>query len=51
VILHNEFVVDDREHYGIFVSPQLPIGEILRRTLLILSVNSAEQMQNRLEFL
>jgi predicted nuclease of predicted toxin-antitoxin system len=51
VILHNKFVVNDQEHYGIFVSPQLPIGEILRRTLLILSVNSAEQMQNRLEFL
>jgi predicted nuclease of predicted toxin-antitoxin system len=51
VILHNAFMVNDQEHWGIFVSPQLPIGEILRRSLAILSINSAEQVQNRLEFL
>jgi predicted nuclease of predicted toxin-antitoxin system len=51
VILHNEFVVNAQEHCGILVSPQLPIGETLRRVLVILGTRSAEQLQNQLQFL
>jgi len=33
VLLHNEYVQLEKEHWGIIVSKQLPIGEILRRIL------------------
>ena len=51
VILHNEFVATTQEHYGILVSPQLPIGVALRRVLVILNTRTAEQLQNQLQFL
>jgi predicted nuclease of predicted toxin-antitoxin system len=51
VILHNEFATNGQEHWDILVSSQLPIGETLRRTLVMLNTNTAEYIQNRLEFL
>jgi hypothetical protein len=51
VILHNEFVIKNQEHYGIIVSPQLPIGEALRRVLIILNTQTAEQVKNQILFL
>ena len=51
VILHNEFVLKNQEHYGILVSPQLPIGEVLRRVLVILNSTTAKQMCNQILFL
>lgn len=35
-----------REHYGIIVSEQLPIGELLRRVLRFLNTVSADEMRN-----
>jgi hypothetical protein len=35
-----------QEHYGIIVSAQLPIGEMLRRVLLLLNSVSADEMRN-----
>jgi len=39
VILHNNFVNAGREHWGIFVSKQLAIGELLRRLLQVIQSN------------
>lgn len=36
VLLHNEYVQQAIEHWGIIVSKQLPIGETLKRILNIL---------------
>ena len=51
VLLHNAFMEQGREHWGIVVSRQLPISETLRRILQVLQRFSQEDMKNRLEFL
>jgi len=51
VILHNEYVRSGKEHWGIIVSKQLPIGETLRRILKVLQRHSQKSMKNRLLFL
>jgi hypothetical protein len=51
VLLHNEYVNSEREHWGIIVSKQLPIGEMMRRVLKILQRHSQVSMKNRLLFL
>ncbi len=40
-----------REHPGIVVSNQLPLGELLRRTLRFLSRCEAQAMRRRLAWL
>ena len=35
-----------REHHGIIVSEQLPIGELLRRVLRFLNIVTADEMRN-----
>jgi predicted nuclease of predicted toxin-antitoxin system len=51
VLLHNECVTNNQDHCGILVSAHLPVGETLRRVLVLLSTTTAEQMQNQLIFL
>ncbi len=51
VLLHNYYVNEGIEHWGIIVSKQLPIGEVLRRLLKILQSYSQDSMKNRLLFL
>jgi len=51
VLLHNDYVLHEREHFGIIVAPQLPIGEVLRRLLALLQENSQISMKNILKFL
>ena len=51
VELHGECIIEGREHRGIIVSKQLPIGEALKRLLSLVNTLSAEDMINRLEFL
>ncbi|MEA5479227.1 DUF5615 family PIN-like protein [Pseudanabaena galeata UHCC 0370] len=51
VLLHNDYVISEKEHFGIIVSPQLPIGEALRRLLALLQRSSYESIKNVLEFL
>lgn len=51
VKLHNLYVQTERQHWGIIVSQQLSIGDVLRRLLVILQANTANSMKNRLEFL
>lgn len=50
VLLHNVYVVNGQEHWGIAVSRQLQIGETLRRILRVLQQFPQEEMKNRLEF-
>jgi hypothetical protein len=35
-----------RKHYGVIVSEQIPIGEMLRRVLRLLNTVSADEMEN-----
>lgn len=51
VLLHNDYVALEQEHFGIIVARHLPVGEALRRLLALLQTNSAESMKNMLEFL
>lgn len=51
VLLHNEYVLQAKEHWGIIVSKQLPVGEALRRILNLLQGHSQKTMKNRLLFL
>ncbi len=51
VLLHNDYVINERDHFGIIVASQLPIGEALRRLLALLQRSSEESMRNMLEFL
>lgn len=51
VVLHNQYVQQRKEHWGIIVSKQLPIGETLRRVLNILQRNSNKSAKNRIFFL
>ena len=51
VLLHNEFVVNDQEHAEILVGAQMPIGEVIRRILIVLNTISVEQIRNQLKFL
>ena len=44
--LAKQFANQGREHFGIVVSPQLSIGELLRRVLKMLNTVDAEQMKN-----
>ena len=51
VLLHNEYVLDEIEHFGIVVSKQLPIGETLKRLLSILLIYSKDSIKNEIMFL
>jgi len=51
VILHNQYVRENREHGGIIISKQLPLGETLKRLLQKASLFSQDTIKNRLEFL
>ncbi len=44
--LFDEYWQASQEHYGIIVSAQLPIGEMLRRVLLLLNSVSVDEMRN-----
>lgn len=52
-ILHQGWMSSGRVHADIVVAPQqrYAVGEELRRIMRLISHHSAEQMQNRLEFL
>jgi len=51
VHLHNEYAAQNREHWGIIVSRQMPIGETLRRLLKRVGLATREDFKNRIEFL
>jgi hypothetical protein len=49
--LHVEYLSSGRWHAGIIVSRQLPIGEVVRRLLRLLSTVTAEEMRNQFWYL
>ncbi|MBI5034064.1 MAG: DUF5615 family PIN-like protein [Chloroflexi bacterium] len=44
--LMNEYWRAGKEHYGIIISQQLPLGELLRRVLKLLNTIDAGQVKN-----
>lgn len=53
-ILHRDWLKDNREHFGIVVSPQIPkrqLGVLLRRVLKFLSSRNAKEVYNNFFFL
>jgi len=51
VNLHNQYVEQNQEHWGIIVSGQIPIGETLRRLLKKIGLATRADFKNRIEFL
>ena len=51
VRLHNRWMDVGREHAGIIVSKQLPVGELLRRLLALLQKESGDSMRGQVRFL
>ncbi len=49
--LHLEWLQRGREHAGIIVSNQLPIGQTMRRLLNLLNQVTADEIQNQLYWL
>ncbi|MBI4653565.1 MAG: DUF5615 family PIN-like protein [Nitrospirae bacterium] len=50
-LLHKNYMLDGKEHYGIILSDQRPIGEMLCGLSKLIFSLTAEQMKNRREFL
>lgn len=51
ILLHKNYIFEGREHHGIILSDQRPIGETLRGLSKLIFSLTAEQMKNRREFL
>ncbi len=49
--LHDDWIARSRNHAGIIVSTQRPIGDLLRRVRALAYSLGAEEMRDRLEFL
>jgi hypothetical protein len=49
--LHLHWLQHGKEHYGIIVSDQLPIGETVRRLLNLLNRVTADEMRNQIRWL
>jgi hypothetical protein len=50
-VWHSRYVTAQKEHFGIIVSPQKPIGRMLRELLLFLGSHSATEIAGQLFFL
>lgn len=51
IALHKEYLEQGKEHSGIVISNQIPIGETTRRLLALLDQVSANEMKNQLRWL
>jgi len=51
VVLHGSFVNEGREHFGIVVSAQKPVGRMLREMLTFLQSHTANEIQSQVFFL
>jgi hypothetical protein len=49
--LHHEWLAADKEHAGLAVSAQRPIGQVLRRLEHLAQTLTAEEMRGHLEYL
>lgn len=48
---HSEWLRAGRHHFGVVVSQQRPLGEVLRRLLRLAASIDGDSMKDRLEFL
>jgi len=51
VLLHNQYAIQNKEHWGIIVSKQMTIGETLKRLLKKAGLASRADFKNRIDFL
>lgn len=51
LLLDRKYRTQGKEHYGIIVSDQVPLRELLRRTLRCLSRYTAEEVRNQMIWL
>lgn len=51
VLLHNQYVGQNKEHWGIIVSKQMTIGETLKRLLKKVGLATQADFKNRIDFL
>ena len=49
--IHQDWIRGGREHYGLIVSNQLPIGETIRRMLNLLNRLTADEIRNQIRWL
>jgi hypothetical protein len=49
--LFKERYQEGREHSGVIVTNQIPLGEMLRRTLRLLNTLTADEIRNQLRHL
>jgi predicted nuclease of predicted toxin-antitoxin system len=50
-ILHDQYMEEGKEHWGIILSNREPIGELLRRILRLLNSVSADELKNQVRWL
>ena len=51
VKLNNEYMISGKSHYGIIVSKQLPIGEMVSRLLQLLNRFTVDELESKLWWL
>jgi predicted nuclease of predicted toxin-antitoxin system len=51
VKLNNEYIASGKRHYGIILSKQSPIGEMVRRLLRLLDKFTADELESNLWWL
>ena len=51
VLLHNQYVGQNKEHWGIIVSKQMTIGETLKKLLKKIGLATQADFKNRIDFL
>jgi uncharacterized protein with PIN domain len=49
--LHKEYLKDGREHFGIILSRQLPIGETIRRLTSFLFTHAGQEIKNSIHWI
>ena len=51
--LHEEYISQDKTHFGIILAPQqrYSVGEQMRRLMTIIATKTSDEMKNRVEFL
>jgi predicted nuclease of predicted toxin-antitoxin system len=49
--LDKQYHEESREHFGILLSDQIPLRDLLRRTLRFLSLRTAEEVRNNIFWL
>lgn len=49
--LHNQYMTETKEHYGIILSTEVPLGVLFNRLLRLLNSISVNEMKNQIRWL